>query len=112
MTLNNPIEQLAGKLQEDFNVIIEDSTISIEAPEVILVFDGSHSSVIMRNLTFITLKGIVFNAEATARMGHFTHSNAQITDVEIINVQPYKIKIKGQIPIIYFFVRRILHEET
>lgn len=103
------IEEFKSKLQKDFGVDVEVQEISVEAmPIFVLRFSDIHSNVIMQNLQHYTFHDMAISANQAAKMKSYIPPYVGDAKVYEVSNNPYTIQIQALLPVVYFFVQRVL----
>lgn len=103
------IEEFKSKLQKEFGVNVEVQEISVEAmPIFVLRFSDIHSNAIKRNLQHYTFHDMAISANLTAKTKSYIPTYVGDAKVYEVSNNPYTIQIKALLPVVYFFVQRVL----
>lgn len=103
------IEEFKSKLQKEFGVNVEVQEIGVEAMPIFdLYFSDIHSNAIKRNLQYYTFHDMAISANLTAKMNSYIPPFIDNPNIYEVSNNPYTIQIQALLPVVYFFVQRVL----
>lgn len=103
------IEEFKNKLRDDFGVTLEIEEISSEeSPKCLLYFSETHTNTIRRNIQYYTFNDMAITASLTAKSNKVIPPYIDNPNIYEVSNHPYTIQIQALLPVVYFFVQRVL----